>query len=73
MEPDAADPSGMDFEPSPYEPPLDGVAEICLYRKHTITLLRRYARLYVETSRLPSALCGMEFSETHQLVSSANL
>ena len=72
MEPDASDSGAfksgdsttaekrMDFEPS-YEPPLEGVAEICLYRKRTIRLLRRYARLYVETSRLPSVLCGMEF------------
>lgn len=61
MSPESTEPGAMDFEPSPYEPPLDGVAEICLYRKRTIKVLRRYARLYVETSRLPSALCGMEF------------
>jgi len=52
---------GIDSSPSPYEPPIDGVAEICLYRKRTINLLRRYAKLSVETGRLPSVLSGMDF------------
>jgi len=36
-------------------------AELCLYRKRTISLLRRYARLSIETGRLPSALGGCDF------------
>ena len=51
MEAEPAEPSYLDFEPSPYEPPLDGAAEICLYRKRTLKILRRYARLYIETIR----------------------
>jgi len=54
-------PRGIDSLPSPYEPPIDGMAEVCLYRKRTINLLRRYAKLSVETGRLPSVLSGMEF------------
>ena len=53
--------SGIDSSPSPYEPPIDGIAEVCLYRKRTINLLRRYAKLSVETGRLPSVLSGMDF------------
>lgn len=46
---------------SPYEPPIDGAAEVCLYRKRTINLLRRYGKLSIETGRLPSVLGGLEF------------
>src|ERR1700716_3580169 len=56
-----SDLSGIDSSPSPYEPPIDGMAEVCLYRKRTINLLRRYAKLSVETGRLPSVLSGMDF------------
>jgi hypothetical protein len=48
-------------ESSSHEPPIDGMAEVCLYRKRTINLLRRYAKLSVETGRLPSVLSSLEF------------
>jgi hypothetical protein len=57
----SVNPSGIDSNPSPYEPPINGMAEVCLYRKRTINLLRRYGKLSVETGRLPSVLSGMEF------------
>src|SRR5258706_14047572 len=60
-DPDAIDPDAVDLSPSPYEPPMDEVAEICLYRKRTINLLQRYAKLSIETGRLPSVLGGMGF------------
>ena|ERR1051326_5374005 len=34
--------------------------ELCVYRKHTIAILRRYLRLSLEVGRLPS-LIGREF------------
>jgi hypothetical protein len=45
----------------PADPDEEGVAAICLYRKRTINLLQRYAKLSMETGRLPSVLSGMEF------------
>jgi hypothetical protein len=59
---DSIQPKGADYTlVSEYEPPIDGMPEICLYRKRTINLLRRYAKLSVETGRLPSVLSSMEF------------
>ena len=43
-----------------YAPPEDA-PEICLYRRRTVNLLRRYAKLSTETGRLPSVLGGLEF------------
>ncbi len=50
-------------EPPSFEepPPEDQMAEICLYRRRSIILLRRYAKLAMETGRLPSVLGGLEF------------
>ena len=39
----------------------EGAPETCLYRRRTVNLLRRYAKLSTETGRLPSMLGGMEF------------
>ena len=51
--PSSADPSS--------DPTADRMAEICLYRRRSIILLRRYAKLSMETGRLPSVLGGLEF------------
>src|SRR5450432_345861 len=53
--------STIDLCASLYEAPIDGIAEVCLYRKRTINLMRRYAKLSVETGRLPSALSSLDF------------
>jgi len=47
--------------PSPDDLPRKRAAAICLYRKKTINLLRRYNKLSMETSRLPSVLGGSGF------------
>jgi len=48
---------------------IDGMARVCLYRKRTINLLRRYAKLSVETGEVPSVLSGMDFAENYFLSS----
>ena len=35
--------------------------EICIYRKATIALLRRFLKISIETGRLPSVVGGMAF------------
>jgi len=47
--------------PSPNDLPRKRAAAICLYRKKTINLLRRYNKLSMETGHLPSALGGSAF------------
>jgi hypothetical protein len=40
--------------------PLDRNPDLCMYRKRTVSLLRRYVRFSLETGRLPSFI-GREF------------
>ena len=47
-----------------FEDPLDRDPDLWLYRKRTITLLRKYLRYSLETGRLPSIL-GSEFFRSH--------
>ena len=45
----------------PGEAPTEREPELCLYRSRTISVLKRYLRLSIETGRLPSMLGNLHF------------
>jgi hypothetical protein len=58
-------PAPIDLDlPSPPCPETDEDAELCLYRKRTVSILKRYFNLSMETGRLPSVLGEFAFSGT---------